>query len=348
MHNRSHLLTLGSTSQQTVEETTNQADSSSTSVSIGDIDDLLSLDSDNSEKDNMIEDLTSCDNTARVKGLVNEDSYSDAFENYRQNFPEIKSKKGDLELPEIYKEQLLRDSSTNVFTRIWREMGCKPKPRKNKSLRSFRFTVNALYNNAELGRKEHVELQTDGYEDMDELVSAPDSKCMKRNSIGRNIAIYNTLNSRTNLHEEPIYECSEDELSVYNNPIYFPAEPLPNHHDPERKKRYFDFHTNRDNQQNGFFRDQDEADIIYEQISCCRRRQDAHKRKLRTEKHIIRHIRVRIMLTLRLRKFALQSGDVRNTSRNSERFVKERIKDVHEEQRRIGSGRNSMKIQNMR
>lgn len=373
MHNRSHLLTLGKTNRESSDQDQDQ-DNSSTSMSIGNVDDLLSLASDNnSEKDDAIETERSEGDAVRIKHTstymaevisnvgdsvrikrtynkhtsdehVNErtvcskrdedtsneltveaDVYGGAFENYRKKFPESKfsaTPKADLALPEIYKERLLRDSGTNFFKRLW----CRSKKR-NKSLAPFRFTVNALYDSAEFGHEDNCK---DDYEDLQQQSS-------KRNSIGRNIAIFNTLNSKTNLHEDPIYECSEDDLSVYNNPIYSPAS------------RYFGFHTNRvGKEENGFFRAQDEADAVYEQISCCRRKLNQEKRRMRTEKHIIRHIRVRIMLTLRLkRKFRLlQRGEV--FSRNGDRVVKDRIKDLHEEQQRIGNGRDSMKIQNMR
>lgn len=242
----------------------NQDDSSS--VSTEDIEDLISVETEQEQ------DLS----------LV----FHQVSENYRQNFPEnTQIKYSDLQLPEIYKERLLmsKDQEENYLSQFWKLI----KPKKKTKTYNCRFTENQLY---EPNQKTSS--------------STSASKNKSRTNLGKNIAIFNTLNSKTNLHEDPIYECSEENMSIYNNPIYAPLS------------RYYDFHSNRQNS----------TAFNYQK----------HSKK--TEKYIIRHIKVRIMLSMR----------IGNLKRLKKPNFRENIERAHAEQRRIGNGQTSIKIQNLR
>jgi hypothetical protein len=251
----------------------NQDDSSS--VSTEDVDDLISTEATEGQ------DLS----------LV----FHQVCENYRENFPENPTKYSDLQLPEIYKERLLlgRDQEKNFLSQFWKLV----KPKKKTESRDCKFTINQLYDHREA-------VQTFGSPE-----STP-KPSRSRTTLGKNIALHNTLNSRTNLHEDPIYECSEENLSIYNNPIYAPST------------RYYDFRSNH----------------VCGSAFKYRSRPDPFKSRLKTEKCIIRHIKVRIMLSLRIGQW----------KRRARRADVTRSEGTHEEQRRIANGRNSVKIQNMR
>lgn len=381
VHNKSHLLDLGRNNSSEnlviVEEThaimekkTYQELSDNSSVSLTNVEDLISMTSNpdrneegrNSQKDfNKIETMISsedsssvCDETLRITERKEQQSMSAVFskisENYRNNFPETFNKYQDneLSLPEIYKERLLINKSkeSNIFLEMWKYI--KPKRRKKNSY-NCKFTVNELYDKNE---NSHFKSIIDNK--LDTL------KTTKRTNLGKNIAIYNTLNAKTNLHEDTIYECSEENSNnnslnyVYFNPIYSSsAQPL---------KKFYDFHTNHSHvcnsfafdrrlatTSNGFLRNSDKNNSL--------------KTKLRTEKYVIRHIRVRIMLSMRMGKVqkVYKRSDGSQSKRHvhgannggkettrSEKEMRMRIGKIHEEQKRIGNGKTSIKIQNMR
>ncbi|XP_008197099.2 ankycorbin isoform X1 [Tribolium castaneum] len=250
----------------------NEDDSSS--VSTEDIEELISIETEQEQDVSLI--------------------FHQVSENYRQNFPENPPVKynTDLQLPEIYKERLLMTKDESYLNQIWKLI--KPKKKSSKTY-NCKFTVNQLYEPTQTIPRS----------------TSSTTKAKSRTNLGKNIAIFNTLNSKTNLHEDPIYECSEENMSIYNNPIYAPLT------------RYYDFHSNR--LCNNFK---------------YRKRPDLSQK---TEKYIIRHIKVRIMLSLRI-------GNLKKRYRNMARksSLRESIERTHAEQRRIGNGKTSIKIQNLR
>ncbi|XP_018567983.1 homeobox protein 3-like [Anoplophora glabripennis] len=380
VHNKSHLLDLGRNNSSEnlviVEEThaimekkTYQEVSDDSSVSLSNVEDLISMtsnldrneDSRNTQKDfNKIETMSNSeddssihDETLRITERKEQQNmsllYNKISENYRKNFPENfnKYQSSDLSLPEIYKERLLinKNKESNVFLEIWKYI--KPKRRKKKSY-NCKFTVNELYDKNE---NSHFTKTVD---------NKLETLKTKRTNLGKNIALYNTLNSKTNLHEDTIYECSEENSNnnslnyVYFNPIYSSST--------APAKKYYDFHSNHSHvcnnfgfdrrlvksHQNGFLRNSDKNSL---------------KTKLRTEKYVIRHIRVRVMLSMRLGKVQkVHKKPEHNVNRrqlhsvnNGEKDVADvdkemqmRIARMHEEQKRIGNGKTSIKIQNMR
>lgn len=330
MHNRSHLLHLGlenDVKEETVVEIETPKPSrriwgdESSSVSLEHIDDLISL-------------ANSDVGTSKTRN-------NDLFTNYRRNFPDHHGRcsDDDLQLPEIYKERLLlaKQENANFLTELWEQV--KPK-RKSKGNRNCKFTVNQLYDCKEIN-----------FQNTD-LARKP-----LRNTLSQNIALYNTLNSKTNLLEDTIYECSEDSNSLYHNPIYSSTQ-----QENRTIAKYYDFHTNHLNKPDSFVRRR------YRLANQPNHKFNSMKYRLKTEKYIIRHIKVRIMLSLKIgrfqklcnkRQFAVGNHDrqallFKSGAECCENFTDEqsslrrRIVQAHEEQRRIGNGRCSLKIQNMR
>ncbi|GJQ72443.1 putative espin isoform X1 [Trypoxylus dichotomus] len=329
MHNRSHMLNLG-------KEEAGRA--SSSSISTADIDELVSIENFDIRTDDVRTKTATVDNMQDFSLI-----FSQISENYRKNFPEVSTiNSNDLSLPDVYKERLIQNDKT-FFEQIWHSL----KPKRKPNIANCKYSVNKIYNGT------GIEFE-DSYKSFDEVnfksdetkpnklqfidtKSNRDQSKVNRSTLGKNLALYNTLNSKTNLHEDTIYECSEDSLSLYNNPIYVSTE---------SDTKYYSFHSNKSNK-TPFIPD--------------KRPYDSFKRKLRTEKYIIRHIKVRIMLTLRLSKFKFYKKDTKSYERlvsNKLQMCEKGISSVdvvgvserkiHEEQRSIGNGRTSMKIQNFR
>lgn len=326
MHNRSHMLNLGNE---------DACRASTSSISTEDIDELVSVQDLDLNTENLT-NKTSTANDIQDFSLI----FSQISENYRRNFPEVPIiDSDDLSLPDVYKERLLQ-SDKSFLEDIWHSL----KPKKRPNILNCKYTVNKIYNGtskfiAAYKSFDDINFKIEGASKQNRLQfleskSSKDQARLNRSTLGKNLALYNTLNSKTNLHEDTIYECSEDSLSLYNNPIYVSTE---------RHAKYHSFHN--DNAKSKFLSD--------------KRPFDSFKRKLRTEKYIIRHIKVRIMLTLRLSKFKLYKKD-RNYERLSDKFrscqkvastsgkMKDNERKIHQEQRRIGNGKTSMKIQNFR
>ncbi|KAJ8956631.1 hypothetical protein NQ318_013985 [Aromia moschata] len=383
VHNKSHLLELGKDNSTEdlviIEETRAVMEaknydklSETSSVQEENIDDLISVDSHversqssrNSQLDfDRIETMSSSDEGSDIQVQETNVSqqhktqnmsliFNQVSDNYRQHFPENFNKYNgnDLSLPEVYKERLLtnKNKESNMWLELWRFI--KPKRRKRNSY-NCKFTVNQLYDSSD-----NMQFRSTPENPVDTL------KSNKRNSLGRNIALYNTLNSRTNLHEETIYECSDENSNcnslnnVYFNPVYAPTFPV---------KKYYDFHSNHRRTCNNFAFNRK---LVTSKNRLCRRsKDDSLRTKLKTEKYVIRHIRVRIMLSLRVGRVqkVYRNTPGSNPSRTllsarnyqvegrqlmqSEGEVHQmRISSIHEEQRRIGNGKTSIKIQNMR
>lgn len=326
MHNRSHMLNLS---------TENEDKTPSSSISTADIDDLVSIDNFSERVDYAKTKTATVDNIQDFTLI-----FSQISENYRKNFPEVSTNSNDLSLPEVYKEKLLQ-TEKSFLEGIWSSL----KPKKKMNVLNCKYTVNNIYNST----SSQVEDTYKSFDDIKFKLEEPnltklqlwDSKCIKdqaklnRSTLGKNLALHNTLNSKTNLHEDTIYECSEDNFSLYNNPIYVSTE---------NDAKYYSFHNNK---------------YIRTPFISGKRPYDSIKRKLRTEKYIIRHIKVRIMLTLRLSKFKLYKKE-RSYEKLNDKFracpkvlpsvdnIRVSETKIHEEQRRIGNGKTSIKIQNFR
>lgn len=169
-----------------------------------------------------------------------------------------------------------------------------------------------------------------------------------KSNLGQNIARFNTLNSKTNLHEDTIYECSEDDVSLYNNPIYEPIYGTKMY-----REKFEGFHTNHIcKKENNFKRNSTILHNNYRKLFQ-RHKYDTLKYRLKSEKYIIRHIKIRIMLSMRLGKFhrvkrKMNDGYRQLISRNEQFTNSDNKSKLHQEQRKIGNGKTSMKIQNMR
>lgn len=353
VHNKSHLLELGDKcSIGKMENKHYEQLSESTSVSTEHVEDLLSLNS-NSEIDECKcqqgniniteEDEYFTNNTLRFANVPITPTvqnmrmvYKQVSENYRKNFPDTSRKYTDNEfsLPEIYKEQLLfkEKENANFLHHLWNHVKAK---RKRKLSYEGKFTENELFDkNPSPSFLENSEQRSEG------------SRSNRKTNLGENIAIFNTLNDRTNLHEDPIYECSEENSNynnsmnnVYLNPVYSPV-PLERGLQPNNQVTLYD---------RRMMQYQDHLRINHE---------NDYSAKSKTDKYVIRHIRVRIMLSLRIGRIQkVKSKDnkrgpssIRNkiNKKAVEDDVHLRVSRMHDEQRRIGNGRTSIKIQNMR
>lgn len=402
MHNRSHLLTLGVKEENVAEnllelkalEAPNDV-SENSSICTENIDDLLSIASNtepSSKHEKYLQDLDKIETISESddegnsnETLVRRDIcvapnqrnteniaavFTNISSNYRRNFPDnFEKHSDDLKLPEIYKERLLLSNveNTNFLVELWRFI--KPR-RKSKADNSCKFTSNKIYDNNEITPKPrmHMERRDSSFRteyNASSINSEVKYSKLSRNTLGQNIALYNTLKSKTNLLEDTIYECSEREesLSMYHNPIYgtVPAQETP-------QIKYYDFHTNHAFRPESFVTRRYQLAKQNNPRFHERRKFDSMKYRLKTEKYIIRHIKVRIMFSLKVGRFQKackrlnnlktldrqrllfcdNSDTCFNKGDNARNSLRKMVEKMHEEQRRIGNGKTSIKIQNMR
>lgn len=352
--------------RERLEENLEENSESDSSVSIENIDDLISIVSSNeisgkytpdfkSGEIDKIEILEEPISKTSIIMARNTDEISMIFEqisqNYRRNFPDSGLRlmeSSDISLPEVYRERLLKNERKFTILNFFKQF----KKKKKSHWKNYKFTVNELYDsnwkkeefyndsenynfiNEEIFSDDCIEIGSPLFKDYLENNKTKHNKKLQRSSLGKNIALYNTLNSKTNLHEEPIYECSEDEVSIYNNPIY---EPLAYFH---CKEAFYDFRKK-------FYKGDDQL-----------------KKNIKQEKYIIRHVRIRIMLSLRLGKLqklykkrrkpcykkllGVNHNSCTGIACESSAETRYFCRKAHEEQRRIGNGETSLKIQNMR
>lgn len=175
-------------------------------------------------------------------------------ENYREKFKiesksVLNSKYHDLQLPSVYKEKLLQkaEEEHSILKDMWRGLKHIKILGPKSSSYNGKFTVNQLYGVTASSSKEISSTKHPSY--LNPLVAPTEPKISplkqtaakrsySKNSLGKNIALHNTLNAKSNIHEEAILECSDESnfnsLSyIYYNPAYVPAE-----------KSFVDFHSN--------------------------------------------------------------------------------------------------------
>lgn len=391
VHNRSHMLSLKAAQEEQPkcskmagdEDTWSPAEDHSDGSSVSNVEDLISI---ISNLDNPQNDLVEEQQTTKImpgiaskstKNALHQNSDEDigqAFqqisENYREKFrkntPNRVSKKyRDLELPTIYKERLLdQQNQVNIFQNLWK--GLKHLNITNSKPTKFncKFTVNQLYD--ETGSDKKFLDKRPTY--MNPLVAkavsnlpAPTPKThlhrpSGKTSLGKNIAIFNTLNAKSNIHEDAILECSDESNVnslnyVYYNPVYASSDSKP-----------------KDLTESNRFKPEEKFEVVGRKFPPAKsqhqflmpyKREEALKHKTKNDKYVIRHVRVRIMLSLRIGKKVKSGGSVRkkigserhsvNTKFSTEvEEMRHTIRRIHEEQRRIGNGTTSIKIQNMR
>lgn len=168
-----------------------------------------------------------------------------------------------------------------------------------------------------------------------------------------------------------IVECSEDSdaISLYENPLYETNRSLPSWQGSYEQIDGYEQVCLDDNV--GFCRSS--IDEIQKTRIFDFDRFDSLRDKLRLEKRVIRHIRVRIMLSLRCDAIKLKMAQRPSRKRKRRRRRRwkcfrskqavqhcdaarcycdgrsdRRVRWMHEEQRRIGNGIDALKIQNMR
>lgn len=346
VHNKSHLLELGRKKLTDMDKKNYEELSENSSVSMDNIEDLISIKSIENDEDNRkmidIEDDSSIpeeeddDENIKISSVQRVSQvYQEVNKNYRDHFPICShglKESQENSLPQIYKERLLMDKKDyNLLSGIFRYV--KPAQKKKLDLNNCKFTVNRLYEDRIFsGDSTERKLES--------------QKFGKRNNLGKNIALFNTLNAKTNLHEDIIYECSDENSNynslnnIYFNPIYSPL-PL---------QKFDNFNSNQTNQ----------IELLDRRAIAIHNYQENLKLLTKREKYVIRHIKIRFMLSLRIGRFKKTNkkpGIKKQScfrSRKSEKlvdksdYIKMRVAKIHDEQRRIGNGRTSVKIQNMR
>ncbi|KAK9883839.1 hypothetical protein WA026_002036 [Henosepilachna vigintioctopunctata] len=364
MHNRSHLLNLKSNStndnsmEDKQEDNDNLEKSSETnsSISIENIEDLISItsivDAENRYRDqsdlDRIEVLSTSSSSISFKTLngdknlakLQEQKVSKIFmqssKNYRLKFSENFSFAPEYQ-PSVYHDNVLTSKNTNFFNKIWKHL----KPRKKYG----KFVIDSHNDNSDNPNK---------------FLKDNDTLIVQRTfhkSHGKFLNEENkTFKFGKNLQDEIIYECSEESnsLSIHQNPIY-----------SSEIRKYYDFRTNNLDKPGNFSEKINNMKIsknAYLRFS----RMNSLRFRMKTEKCIIQHIKVRFMLSLRssnvkMNRFDTKMGYGRLRAKNYKKKRRKvsrlnavcdtdnrRIAKIHEEQRRIGNGRTSLKIQNLR
>lgn len=387
VHNRSHMLSLKEqpkcSKMADDEDAWSPPEDLSDGSSVSNVEDLISI---ISNLDNPQNDLVEEQQTTKImpgiaskstKNALHQNSDEDlgqAFqqisENYREKFRKntttrVSKKYRDLELPTIYKERLLdQQNQVNIFQNLWK--GLKHLSITNSKPTKFncKFTVNQLYDETESDKK----LLDKRPSYVNPLVakavsnlpaSTPKAHLHRpsgKNSLGKNIAIFNTLNAKSNIHEDAILECSDESNVnslnyVYYNPVYASSDSKPKDLTESKKCK-----------------PEEKLEVVGRRFSPAKnqhqllmpyKREEALKHKTKTDKYVIRHVRVRIMLSLRIGKRVKSASSVRKKNGSERHSVNTRftteieemrhtIRRIHEEQRRIGNGTTSIKIQNMR
>lgn len=341
VHNKSHMLELRPNHRL---EEMEGIQSETSSISSQNIDELVSLESNvekkvinqiripGSETDDSAEYTSEDEATIRISSIQrqhNDDIFEKLSENYRNNFPQSSKNQvwGSFQLPQVYKEHLLyrQNKHANILNELWKRV----KTKKNKTCSyDCKFTENEIFENKDV------------YNTLASTNSRLDTmKFIKKKNLAKNIALYNDLNLRRNLHEETIYECSEENSNqtslnnIYHNPIY-----------SQSSSQMISIYDRRIAQYQNHLK------------------QSHDSSRSRSDKYVIRHIKVRIMLSLRVGKVQKVKKSQRNIRQffgrkreNSKRQImqvdgdlKSKVARMHAEQRRIGNGRTSVKIQNMR
>ncbi|KAL3272341.1 hypothetical protein HHI36_013822 [Cryptolaemus montrouzieri] len=347
MHNRSHLLNLGTNtvdnSMETKKDDADKQDKSSvtdSSISIENIDDLISIISgeDNGNEidlDQIDVISTSSSFAIEVKEETKSNTNKDVSEifiqsskNYRLSFSDHLKFQANHQ-PIIYQGIISSKKNKKIIAKIW------------EYLKATRQSEELSINNNQIYGGVNAKRSYGNDEDRNQRIEL--TNALDINSENK------YFKYRKNLQEEVIYECSEESnsLTIYHNPIYV-----------SEIQKYYDFRTNHSTKPGNF---SDRLNALkkrkgYAKIS-------TWKRKIKTERHIIQHIKVRFMLTMRMDKDItklktrkIKHGKLRVGMYRADRLAagmfadgsNEKIPRIHDEQKRIGNGRTSLKIQNFR
>lgn len=362
MHDRSHMLTLGVSDSselivdQSIQPNIQKNDESS---SVSNPEDLISILEGNSPK---LDTETNTYNTksTKIKSDIDFDKievdttdiYSEISVNYRKTFPVAQ------EIDEKHTSRKHYDTFKLKKYLTAKESGVQ-------------YSKIIFPSRQKLFRKTEA-FKVDKYKTFDDLtlLNYEENEDKNNRTTGkRNSRIFSSEQFRRNLQPDTIYECSEDSFSLYNNPIYESNKEFSNVRvlDSESNiKNFFDF--NRDTSckfQKYLHNDLNTNRLLSTEEFVRKHNFDSMKSKSVTDKYIIRHIRIRIMLTLRLRKFQRLYRKRMKSKKKVIMFNKKKLNSkvcesaetnllrhdilkVHEEQRRIGNGKTSLKIQNLR
>lgn len=332
MHDRSHMLSLGLEGNNKISK--EQNDDSSVLPCADNTEDLISV---NEKVDNSVtRDINNISDPNQTKVCIEDldkievdetDVYSNININYRENFPIISNDTCQQQLKEnvIQYSKIIFPSRQNLFQK------------SSKKISNIK-TLNDL------------------------LVVSGGSVKDKRNS-----RLFNSAYFKRNV-QDTIYECSEDSFSLYTNPIYEAVNEVSDNvhllNGISNVETYFKFNKDAQCEYQKFLSNDLNTNKLLGKNGFVRRNQFLSKKsRFSSEKYIIRHIRIRIMLSLRLRKFqrvhrkkmktkkklfCLNKKRQVTSSESEDNLLKGSISRVHDEQRRISNGNTSLKIQNLR
>lgn len=320
MHDRSHMLSLG-TGDKILENP--GLDDNSSIDNASDLISIIELEEPKNESNRkQIDDLD------RIE-VDKTDIYSEINVNYRKSFP-------------VRKEPIYEELPLTKFL----------KAKENE----IQYSKIIFPSRQKLFKKSSKSWKVGKYKTFDDLTVLNYEEEKKR----KNSRLFP---EKHNIQQDTIYECSEDSISLYQNPIYQSNTEFNNVQLLEDKSNltsYFSFNQNNNCPYQKYLKN----DLNTKKLSTRQEFMRKHhlgtlRSKLSTEKYIIRHIRIRIMLSLRLRKFQRLYRKKMRSEKQSVLFKKRQnlsesdtmrddILRVHDEQRRIGNGKSSLKIQNLR
>lgn len=378
MHDRSHMLSLGLENNsesntnidkqiQIREEETSSVSNASDLISIiENFDNTVNNDRNNHNETREIQ-TTDLD-LEKIEKVENSNLFENININYRKNFPIFTgenfkklvendtqlhtkhSSKSELSSGQFYFFNLCQQIDTHNSV----EENLKTAEAHSDNTLQYKIKENAIPSRQSLFHKSNHQVESIKTNEELKTTERRTSRLNSNNYFPKNI--------------DTIYECSEDSLSVYTNPIYEPTQALNGDvqilNGASNIKEYYDFNKETNCKYQKYLSKQLNTNNLTNTNSL---HFFAKKSKYSKEKYIIRHIRIRIMLSLKLRKFQrIHRKQLKNNSsvlfcfgkrkkppydeRSSyyKNLIRSDILKIHEEQTRINNGNTTLKIQNLR
>lgn len=384
-HDKTHMLSLGmkgDSSSNLVDENDHNSIEDLDNIeivsssSIDNASDLLSVinnieeNSSGPSKGNLMQDNEVTESSVTIKKVVKEEydkievvqSPVDVFDqisvNYRNNFPLIQKSYV------IDNDQSSKVNSSKLFKKCFAKQKDKEAVKYSKIVFPNRQILFKKTNESNNSLKQAIQSSVSKYKTFDDL-----TVIAAENDTQSQLTSNNMYKKKFYKHqkyhniEDTIYECSEDNCSLYNNPIY-ESQFQRGVQILEGGDEILDFNSKTNCEYQQFLNNDLNTNKFKSKVFIRGSPLKTIKTKFSSEKYIIRHIRIRIMLTLRLKKFQrLYRKRLRSTRQfykmkdkkknkvkcdSSDEVLRNEILKVHDEQRRIGNGKSSLKIQNLR
>lgn len=278
--------------------------------------------------------------------------------NYRNNFPLIHKSYV------IDNDKSSKITSSKLFKKCFTKQKDKEAVKYSKIVFPNRQTLFKQSDDSNNSLKQAIQAPVSKYKTFDDLTVISTENDSQSQLTGNNMYRKNFYkHQKYHNIQDTIYECSEDNCSLYNNPIY-ESQFHSGVQILENRDEILDFNRKTNCEYQQFLNNNLNTNKFVNKEFIRGSPLKTLKTKFSSEKYIIRHIRIRIMLTLRLKKFQrLYRKRLRNTRQfykmkekrknkvkcdSSNEILRNEILKVHDEQRRIGNGKSSLKIQNLR